>query len=146
MQEKQTENTTAIEVTKELTSIPRMMAPSSRNRVMWLVRLNGPVSQIPACTLSSPPLFLLIALMAFSNARVFRATPSPTPPKSVRLNATGGLLEHELNGAPKKILTPSTMFFCQMTTEANPIKQRTVKSFLCDERIVGKHRFRSDWW
>ena len=40
------------------TSIAFITAPSSRYRVMWLVRLNGPVTQVPAGTTSMPPVLL----------------------------------------------------------------------------------------
>ncbi|RZS29068.1 hypothetical protein BHM03_00062758 [Ensete ventricosum] len=65
-----------------------MTAPWSRKRVKWLVRLKGPVSHRPAGTTSIAPssyATLLRLATAAAKAAVFEVTPSPTPPKSVRL-------------------------------------------------------------
>lgn len=58
------------------------------NKVKWLVRLNDPVSHFPGGTMSCAPpsdaKWLRLA-MADLNAAVFDVTPSPLPPKSVKL-------------------------------------------------------------
>lgn len=119
------------------TWIPSISASWARNKVIWLVRLNGAVSQRPGGTLScAPPLFpnLEMAEIALSKASVFTVTPSPRAPKSVRLNATGLSLG---NGFPRltprpNTKNPSTMFLCQTKTEANATIHSTTNSVLCD--------------
>ncbi|KAG0469530.1 hypothetical protein HPP92_016230 [Vanilla planifolia] len=69
-----------------------MTAPSARNNVMWLVRLNGAVSHRPRGTLSCPPPFVPsreIAVTALSKASVFSVSPSPTAPNSRKSKTTG---------------------------------------------------------
>ena len=67
-------------------------------------------------------------------SRMFTATPSPTAPKSVRLNATGLSLG---NGLPWRTprpnaKNPSMIFLCQTKTEANATVHSTTNSVLCD--------------
>ena len=67
-------------------------------------------------------------------SRMFTATPSPTAPKSVRLNATGLSLG---SGFPWRTprpnaKNPSTIFLCQTKTEAKATIHSTTNSVLCD--------------
>lgn len=136
---------------EKLTSMPRITASSARKRVMWLVRLNGAVSHRPGGTFNcAPPFFpnLEIAATALSKASVLRVTPSPTPPKSVKLKAVGRSLGMGLAGAPPpKTRKPPTTFLCHKKTEAKAAIQRSVKRVLCEVNNVGNQRRRSSlWW
>ncbi|KAL0908873.1 hypothetical protein M5K25_023385 [Dendrobium thyrsiflorum] len=91
------------------------------------------------CTFScAPPLFsnLEIAATARLNASVFIVTPSPTPPKSVRLNATGRSLGKAVPGGRqathRKIRIPSTELLCHKNKEEKTIIQSKVNRKLCN--------------
>lgn len=125
--------------------MPRITAPSARKRVIWLVRLNGPVSHNPGGTLSCPPPFLPsfeIAITALSNAAVFTVTPSPTPPNSVKLNVTGRSLGSCLAGkARREDKSPSAQSLCHIKTEKKAAIQRTIRRVLWVEKKVDMIRW-----
>lgn len=130
--------------------MPRITASWARNKVMWLVRLNGAVSQRPGGTFNcAPPFFpnFEIAETALSKASVLIVKPSPTPPKSVRLKAMGRSLGIGLAGGAPKTRKPPTMFLCQRKTDAKAAIQSTVKRVLWEVRTAGTQRRRSSlWW
>uniref|UniRef100_A0A0A9FU99 Uncharacterized protein n=1 Tax=Arundo donax TaxID=35708 RepID=A0A0A9FU99_ARUDO len=119
--------------------MPRISAPSARNSVMWLVRLNGAVSHCPGGTLSWPPPLsasAAIASTARSNASVFTARPSPTPPKSVRLYAVGrsrggsGAVRSLRNPPPPPPAPTDIEAFCHRNTRVNPTTHTAASSVL----------------
>jgi hypothetical protein len=130
--------------------MPRITESSARKRVIWLVRLKGAVSQRPGGTLSwAPPFFpnLDIAEIALSKASVLRVTPSPTPPKSVKLKATGLIFGIGLTGTrPKNRNPPTTMFLCQIKTDKKPAIHRTKRRDLCEVMNAGTQRLESSLW
>src|SRR5579863_242988 len=69
-----------------------IVAPASRCRSMWLVSWNGSVLYVPGGTIRCPPPALAIAATALLKASVFIVLPSPTPPKSARLNFASGIV------------------------------------------------------
>lgn len=124
------------------TSTPSITAFWARNRVMWLVRLKGAVSQWPGRTLSWPPPLFSISSIALSNAIVFTVLPSPTPPKSLRLNTTplrfGIVLCLWTNRRWARSL--STAVRCQMKMRMNPTVQIMPREVLYDKKNDGTIR------
>lgn len=119
-----------------LTSIPRITAFWTRNKVMWLVRLKGAVSQRPASTLSWPPPRLRISETALSKALVFTVMPSPTAPKSVRLKTSGRRRGMRRAGGPQK---RSRAALCQAIMKTNPTVQMRASRVRWSERNGGIH-------
>lgn len=132
-----------------LTGMPRISEPSARNSVMWLVRLNGAVSHRPRGTLSCPPprsASAAMALTARSNASVFTARPSPTPPKSVSSYALGrssgagrdgggGGADRSLRNPPPPPPPPTdTLALCHRNTSVNPTTHAAASSVLLATR------------
>src|SRR6266571_4618454 len=67
-----------------------MIAPFSSTRARLLASSIGPVTKVPAGTITSPPPALRQAAIAFRNGSVFRVLPSPTAPKLVMTNFRWG--------------------------------------------------------
>lgn len=118
--------------------MPSITASWSRNKVIWLVRLNGAVSHFPEGTLSwPPPLFASfeIANTPLSKAFVFKLTPSPIPPNSVKLNTTGRSFGNagKFSGR-RETKNRSTTFCRQINTEKNARIQKSVNRVMWGEK------------
>lgn len=112
---------------------------------MWLVRLKGAVSQSPAGTLSCPPPFCLsfeISSTARSNAPVFSVFPSPTAPKSVKLNTAARVTESDWGATTRqrKKTVPSTEVLCHQKTSTRPTIQSSKTSVLRVVKSPASHR------